>query len=58
MRSKFIDRYLMILQNSDIYAVICLNKSDIGTSTYKKAGIKKLESFLVGNQVIFNNIKS
>ena len=28
---KFIDRYLMILQNSDIPAVICLNKCDLKT---------------------------
>ncbi len=26
LHPKFIDRYLMILQNSDIPAIICLNK--------------------------------
>lgn len=29
--SKFIDRYLMVLQNSNIPAIICLNKCDLKT---------------------------
>ena len=32
LHPKFIDRYLMILQNSNIPAIICLNKSDLKTS--------------------------
>jgi ribosome biogenesis GTPase len=32
LHPKFIDRYLMILQNSDIPAVICLNKCDLKTN--------------------------
>ena len=31
LHPKFIDRYLMILQNSKIPAIICLNKCDIKT---------------------------
>lgn len=31
LHPKFIDRYLMILQNSDIPAIICLNKCDLKT---------------------------
>ncbi len=32
LHPKFIDRYLMILQNNEIPAVICLNKCDLKTS--------------------------
>ena len=31
LHPKFIDRYLMILQNSNIPAIICLNKCDLKT---------------------------
>ena len=36
LHPKFIDRYLMILQNSDIPAVICLNKCDLKTDEEEK----------------------
>ena len=36
LHPKFIDRYLMILKNSDIPAIICLNKSDLKTSEEEK----------------------
>ena len=48
---KFIDRYLMILQNSNIPAIICFNKFDLKTeedekilSTYKELGISVIET--------------
>lgn len=51
LHPKFIDRYLMILQNSDIPAVICLNKCDLKTdkeenilSVYKGLGIPVVET--------------
>ena len=36
LHPKFIDRYLMILQNNDIPAVICLNKCDLKTEEEEK----------------------
>ncbi|HIQ91577.1 MAG TPA: ribosome small subunit-dependent GTPase A [Candidatus Coprosoma intestinipullorum] len=36
LHPKFIDRYLMILQNNDIPTVICLNKSDLKTDAEEK----------------------
>lgn len=36
LHPKFIDRYLMILQNSNIPAVICLNKCDLKTEEEDK----------------------
>lgn len=51
LHSKFIDRYLMILQNSNIPTIICLNKCDLKTeeednilSVYKKLGIPVVET--------------
>ena len=51
LHPKFIDRYLMILQNSDIPAVICLNKCDLKTeeeekilSVYGELGIPVVET--------------
>ena len=36
LHPKFIDRYLMILQNSNIPAIICLNKCDLKTDAEEK----------------------
>lgn len=51
LHPKFIDRYLMILQNSKIPAIICLNKCDLKTlndelilDVYKKLGIPVVET--------------
>lgn len=51
LHPKFIDRYLMILQNSNIPAVICLNKCDLKTeyednilSIYRELGIPVIET--------------
>ena len=51
LHPKFIDRYLMILQNSAIPAIICLNKCDLKTeeeenilSIYRKLGIPVIET--------------
>lgn len=51
LHPKFIDRYLMVLQNSDIPSVICLNKCDLKTNeedkilkVYKDLGIKVIET--------------
>ena len=51
LHSKFIDRYLMILQNSNIPSIICLNKSDLKTakedkilSIYKELNIPVIET--------------
>ena len=51
LHPKFIDRYLMILKNSDIPSIICLNKSDLKTeeedkilSVYKDLGIPVIET--------------
>ena len=37
LHTKFIDRYLMILQNSNILAIICLNKCDLKTLEEEKS---------------------
>lgn len=59
LHPKFIDRYLMILQNSEIPAVICLNKSDLKTeeedkllSAYRELGIPVVETSTLNNQGI------
>ena len=51
LHPKFIDRYLMILQNSAIPVIICLNKCDLKTeeednilSIYRKLGIPVIET--------------
>ena len=50
LHERFIDRYLMILRNSGINAVICLNKCDLKTTenekleVYKKIGIPVVET--------------
>ena len=51
LHPKFIDRYLMILQNSDVPAVICLNKCDLKTeeedkllAAYRELGIPIVET--------------
>ena len=51
LHPKFIDRYLMILQNSAIPTIICLNKCDLKTeeeekilSVYRKLGIPVIET--------------
>lgn len=56
LHPKFIDRYLMILQNSDIPAVICLNKCDLKTeeedkilSVYRDLGIPVVETSTYNN---------
>ena len=56
LHPKFIDRYLMILQNSNIPAIICLNKCDLKTeederilSTYRDLGIDVVETSTYNN---------
>ena len=56
LHPKFIDRYLMILQNSNIPAIICLNKCDLKTdedeeilATYRDLGIDVIETSTYGN---------
>ncbi len=56
LHPKFIDRYLMILQNSNIPTIICLNKCDLKTeedykilSTYKDLGINVIETSTYSN---------
>ena len=51
LHPKFIDRYLMILQNSNIPASICLNKCDLKTeeeenilAVYKSLGVPVIET--------------
>lgn len=51
LHPKFIDRYLMILQNSNILAIICLNKCDLKTleeekilDIYRKLNIVVIET--------------
>ena len=51
LHSKFIDRYLMILQNSNIPTIVCLNKCDLKTEkeekildVYRKIGITVIET--------------
>jgi ribosome biogenesis GTPase len=56
LHPKFIDRYLMVLQNSNIPSIICLNKCDLKTqedeevlNIYRKLGIKVVETSTYGN---------
>lgn len=56
LHPKFIDRYLMILQNSNIPVIICLNKCDLKFSkdeeilfTYKDLGIDVIETSSYAN---------
>lgn len=56
LHPKFIDRYLIILENSKIPAIICLNKCDLKTdkedeilSVYRKLGIKVVETSTYNN---------
>ena len=56
LHPKFIDRYLMILQNSNIPAIICLNKCDLKTDedeeildTYRNLGIDVIETSTYSN---------
>lgn len=51
LHPKFIDRYLMILQNNNVPAVICLNKADLKTEEeekilqiYRNLGIPVIET--------------
>jgi ribosome biogenesis GTPase len=51
LHPKFIDRYLMILQNSNIPTIICLNKCDLKTdedekilNVYRELGIEVVET--------------
>lgn len=51
LHPKFIDRYLMILQNSNIPSIVCLNKCDLKTEeeekildVYRKIGIPVIET--------------
>lgn len=56
LHPKFIDRYLMILQNSNIPSIICLNKCDLKTEeedaildVYRELGIPVVETSTYGN---------
>lgn len=59
LHPKFIDRYLMILQNCGIEPVICLNKADLKTKEdemvldiYKELNIPVIETSALNNQGI------
>ncbi len=61
LHPKFIDRYLMILQNNDINTIICLNKSDLKTeeddnilNIYKNLNITVIETSTYKNEGIEN----
>jgi ribosome biogenesis GTPase len=63
LHPKFIDRYLMILQNSDIPAVICLNKCDLKTNeednildVYRDLNIPVIETS-ASNNIGIENLK-
>ena len=63
LHPKFIDRYLMILQNSNIPSLICLNKCDLKTiddekvlDIYRKLGIQVLETSTY-NDIGIGNLK-
>lgn len=56
LHSKFIDRYLMILQDCGIEPIICLNKCDLKTENddkildiYRKLGLKVVEVSALNN---------
>ena len=64
LHPKFIDRYLMILQNCNIQPVICLNKADLKTekddeilNIYRKLNIPVVETSTLNNNGI-NSLKS
>lgn len=64
LHPKFIDRYLMILQNSNIPAIICLNKCDLKIeedeeilSTYRDLGIEVIETSTYRN-IGINELKN
>lgn len=59
LHPKFIDRYLMILQNSGIEAIICLNKADLKgikeeeiLDIYRNIGISVIETSAINNEGI------
>lgn len=59
LHPKFIDRYLMILSNSNIKSIICLNKSELKTkyeenilNLYKNIGIDVIETSTYNNKGI------
>ena len=61
LHPKFIDRYLMILQNSNIPSIICLNKCDLKTeeeeeilNVYRNLGIAVIETSTYNNTGIEN----
>lgn len=61
LHPKFIDRYLLLLENSNIPTIICLNKSDLKTeetekilSVYRNLGLKVIETSTYTNQGITN----
>ncbi len=56
---KFVDRYMILLQHSDITPIICLNKADLATEQerqilddYRRLGITVLETSIVDQQGI------
>ena len=64
LHPKFIDRYLMILQNNDIEYAICLNKSDLKTKEeekildiYRKIKIPVIETIAIDRKGI-NELKN
>lgn len=61
LHPKFIDRYLLLLENSNIPTIICLNKSDLKTEEttkildiYRNLGLKVIETSTYTNQGITN----
>lgn len=61
LHPKFIDRYLLLLENSNIPTIICLNKSDLKTEettkildVYRNLGLKVIETSTYTNQGIPN----
>lgn len=61
LHPKFIDRYLLLLENSNIPTIICLNKSDLKTEetekilgVYRNLGLKIIETSTYTNQGITN----
>lgn len=61
LHPKFIDRYILLLENSNIPTIICLNKSDLKTEetekilgVYRNLGLKVIETSTYTNQGITN----
>lgn len=59
LHPKFIDRYLMVIQNNNIEVLICLNKCDLKTNKeeeildiYRKLGIKVVETSTINKNGI------